>query len=249
MKWWKIAALVIGTGILGGLVIAGCAPNAPPSGVPASRPTLPSRESTSSPQVVTPTPIPTPTPPPPWYIAPPPTGMPYIKGPTPYPPPKNAQELLAQQEEIDRKSRATGGTVTRAGPETKGATITVAGKNIKLPDDAYWDGIAMEVSCLNEVPCAQTPIIGIVRGKSEIGVSINTGQIAGEKVAPGEEGAFAFLDKELPPQVIGPRTRGATLRIAGRDLKLPEDAWVGAIIEDKDMVPGRNCVPPPKTQY
>lgn len=240
MKWWKIAALVIGTGILGGLVIAGCAPNAHTSSIPASRPTLPSQESTYSPQVVTPTPTPTPTPPPPWYIGPPSTHIP-PRGPTPLPP-----ELWKEQE---RQEQAIPGRITRAGPETKGATITIAGKKIKLPDDVYWDGIVGPINCLAGIPCGRPPMIIIVRGKSTLGVNFNSGQITGETIAPGEDGAFAFLDKELPLQVTGPRTSGTTLRIAGKDIKLPADAYVGDILSDKDMVPGRDCVPPPKTQY
>lgn len=231
MKKWLPIVFVVG---LMAFFLA-CRPHLSAQDSPASRPVIPLGQTISNPQVVTPTPTPTPTMPPPWAM---PTRQPPadMHGATPLPP-----DLWKEQ---IKKAEAMPGGITRAGPETKGSTITIADKKIKLPADAYWNGILASLDCAAGIPCPDPPIITIRRGNSFIQVQINTGQITSETIASGEAGIFAFLDKELPTQVTGPRTKGATLNIAGKSVKLPDDAFVMRIMTEKDIRPGADCVRP-----
>ena len=132
-----------------------------------------------------------------------------------------------------------------SGPATRGAIITVAGKKIKLPDDAYIDSLITIVEPLPGVPTYATPIYVISRGKSKVSISAPTGQLVFERISSEEKGIFDFLDKELPPQVIGVRTMGATLVIAGKHVKLPDNALVVRFIDKIEPDPyGTSLITP-----
>lgn len=75
-------------------------------------------------------------------------------------------------------------------------TIRIKGIDIKLPDDAYVEGLVMEVDVFKgQTP--ELPYYIIVRGSSRISVTERTGRILREVTAPGEENAFDFLKKAL----------------------------------------------------
>ena len=80
----------------------------------------------------------------------------------------------------------------------KGETVTIAGVEIHLPEDAYIDAFISKALCRPGSTCARLPWVVIQRGESKIFVSIPTGVIDREIIAPGEEGAFDFLKEVLP---------------------------------------------------
>jgi hypothetical protein len=87
--------------------------------------------------------------------------------------------------------------VALSGPATKGALISIAGKAVQLPPDAFIAGTVSTFGCVVPHPCPQTPIVVLQRGNSTIAVSVPTGAVVSEKVAPGEEAAFDFLQEVL----------------------------------------------------
>ena len=109
--------------------------------------------------------------------------------------------LVAAREEILREDIASdrGILIPIAGPKTAGQTISIAGVFIKLPIDAYLNGIVVSGVCTigDDSPCIFGPFQIIKRGNSTISVSTSTGEIVHEEVAPGEDGAFDFLKDGL----------------------------------------------------
>ena len=83
------------------------------------------------------------------------------------------------------------------GPSRKGATVAIKGINIKLPDDAYIEGlVAAAMGVVGQTP-PETPYYVIVRGNSRVLVTERTGRILREILATGEENAFDFLKRAL----------------------------------------------------
>ena len=180
------------------LVIAACRPTL------ASAPPELNTQEIAPAQAVTPTPTPTPPLKYAEVIGPAPTpSVSRPPGPTfkVFPPPKTDEEAMQQRQErikeLEALGQAPGPGVKSAGPQTKGFTVVVAGKKIKLPDDAYIGAIVSEVVCIPGQPCSKAPLLGIQRNNSYIIVSIPTGRIDKEVIAPGEEGAFDFLKRAL----------------------------------------------------
>lgn len=90
-----------------------------------------------------------------------------------------------------------------SGPATRGIETCIAGKTVKLPDDAWIRGIM--VTWLVITPDSakaynNRPVMIINSGNSTIGIGINTGVVTGGRVAPGEEGSFDFLKRVFPDQ-------------------------------------------------
>jgi hypothetical protein len=115
------------------------------------------------------------------------------------PKPTTLEEERRWREEIVRLN--PGYSTPVSGPETLGATITVAGKTIKLPPDAYLGGelVAYFGACNLPSPCPETPILLIQRGNSTIGIVMRTGQLVENPdfIKPGEERLFDFLREAL----------------------------------------------------
>ncbi len=84
-----------------------------------------------------------------------------------------------------------------SGPTTKGMTITIAGKKIKLPDDTYIEHNVYDITASPGKNAPETPYFVIARGNSRILVPKRSGKIYSETIAPGEEGAFNFLKEAL----------------------------------------------------
>ena len=89
------------------------------------------------------------------------------------------------------------GNIIQPAPN-KGETVTIAGVEIHLPEDAYIDYFISKARCLPGGTCARLPWVVIRRGESKIFVSIPTGVIDREIISSGEEGAFDFLKGALP---------------------------------------------------
>lgn len=83
------------------------------------------------------------------------------------------------------------------GPATKGMTITIKGKKVKLPNDAYIEYYVTEGIPSPGAKMPELPILIIARGNSRIDISKGSGTINRETIAPGEEGAFNFLKEAL----------------------------------------------------
>lgn len=77
--------------------------------------------------------------------------------------------------------------------DTRGKPITVGGRTVALPADAYVEGLTTNVLCVPERPCPETPFYTIRRGKSWLNVAVRSGKILAEGPALGEEGAFNSL--------------------------------------------------------
>ena len=105
-----------------------------------------------------------------------------------------------QVTEIRRaEEREGGGVHTKiSGPETAGKLLLIAGKEVKLPPDAYVTAYVAHVLCIVGRPCPETPIYVIKRNSSTIEISIPSGTVIKKDVAPDDEGAFDFLKGVLP---------------------------------------------------
>ncbi len=78
----------------------------------------------------------------------------------------------------------------------RGQLLRIAGHFVQLPPDAYVNPEAAGPTCVPDLPCAG-PTYRIVRGGSSASVSVTSGAILSEEIAPGEEGAFDFLRQVL----------------------------------------------------
>ena len=154
------------------------------------------------PAAAAPTEVPDSSTAPPSEPPPPSAGTPYDPLPgtppvsTPAPPPA-AERLphpgqrpsLTPEEEIERRREI--------GYQTAPRRIHVAGRDLELPQDVfveYWIATAV---CVVGGPCPEAPYYVIRRGNSTIMVSVRSGTLRDEKIAPGEEGAFDFLKAAL----------------------------------------------------
>lgn len=94
------------------------------------------------------------------------------------------------------------------GPEAKGIRVTIAGKTIQLPPDAYVAGESLiewyalpgmseeEIRRMYDNKSA----FELVIGDSHITIGIVTGDILMGKIAPGNKGVFDFLKEVFPEQ-------------------------------------------------
>jgi hypothetical protein len=98
------------------------------------------------------------------------------------------------------------GIVAVAGPATRGKTLQVAGKTLKLPDDAQLGGIVVEGLPAVDVPLKR-PVLGgtivlIERGDAQIFLSLTTGEF---EVAKGTPEQYDFLIQALGRSKMLPR--------------------------------------------
>ncbi|MBI4287424.1 MAG: hypothetical protein HY671_03210 [Chloroflexi bacterium] len=115
-----------------------------------------------------------------------------------YPPAKSKDEVIARLRQWEKDTgRPPGKIAAASGPETKGVTITLAGKKIKLPEDAFIEHNIVDVVSPPGGPRIETPVLVLRRGNSTISISVPSGKVHEEKLAPGEEKAFDFLRKAL----------------------------------------------------
>lgn len=82
-----------------------------------------------------------------------------------------------------------------SGLETMGSTISVGGKLVKLPPDAYVASFIVSGICA-EAPCPRLPAQVLSRGNATILIDAE-GQLWDEQFAKGEEHAFDFLKEAL----------------------------------------------------
>jgi hypothetical protein len=109
-----------------------------------------------------------------------------------------AAEVEEWVQKMLEENRNNGGfDIITVGPTTKGCNISVAGKIIKLPDDAWVESRADRIECTMGYSCPKTPFYTIARGDSRIEVDYS-GKIWSEEIAQGNEGAFDFLKEALP---------------------------------------------------
>lgn len=88
--------------------------------------------------------------------------------------------------------------IAATGPETKGALIEIAGKQIQLPSDAYIAYDLFDVVCvIGGDPCPETPLYIIARSSSTITVSAPSGIIYKEEISEGDKEPFAFIKDAL----------------------------------------------------
>jgi len=171
-RWlWAIVAVAVIAGLVfGGIALAG-----------ASKPTSLNPETLSVKPTPTPWPSPLPTPPnqnQPSYVM-------------------TAAEVEEWLQKMLEENRNNGGfDIITVGPTTKGCNIAVAGKVIKLPDDAYVEARADCILCIAGFTCPQTPFYTIARGNSRLEVDYS-GKIWSEEIAQGDEGAFDFIKEAL----------------------------------------------------
>lgn len=140
-----------------------------------------------------------PAPPPGLQVVPqgaaPPVGIP---APVDVSIPERFRRLPGETEQQYQARVSVGSTVINLARESRGKPITIAGRTVQLPPDAYLYGIVAGVMCVEGAgQCPEAPAYVIKRGNSVINVVPRNGKIQGEYVAPGEEGAFDFLRESL----------------------------------------------------
>lgn len=115
------------------------------------------------------------------------------------------EQMRAEYAKLNQQLEAEGlGTITfDRGPLTRGAEIEIAGRKIRLPNDAEVGGIIQEGIPIDPSISLDSmlPYIVIFRGQSAIHIHLNTGHVLYGWFAPGEQGAFDFLKTYFPEQV------------------------------------------------
>ena len=175
------------------LVIAACQPTL------ASAPPEITKQETTPAQVATPTPTPKVG----ASVDVDPRNWPKMdnKPPVMLPPFRDKPAATLEEELAWRKEMIDKGLISNAppayGPHRKGDFVIIKGIKIKLPDDTYNDGFVAGVDVPMGKPQPETPYYIIVRGNSRILVTVHTGKILREIIAPGEENTFDFLKRAL----------------------------------------------------
>ncbi|HLN61472.1 MAG TPA: hypothetical protein VK464_07920 [Symbiobacteriaceae bacterium] len=101
-----------------------------------------------------------------------------------------AEQKTAMQQELE----AQGKIKYLSGPMTRGQKVEFGGHTVQLPADAYVKQFIVSVDCDPARPCIDdVPYLVIERGQSTIYVSAKAGKVLREKLAPGQERAFDFL--------------------------------------------------------
>jgi hypothetical protein len=136
---------------------------------------------------------------PPGAVPPPPSHIPAQRQPL----------VLEEQEELRQEVQQEGKgiPIKVSGPETKGSTIYVDKAVIKLPSDAYVEHFIVHGECMVNSLCPQFPLYIIRRGNSTSEISLGSGSIIAETIAPGEAGAFNFLKDKLSVDSVSPSQR------------------------------------------
>lgn len=113
------------------------------------------------------------------------------------PPPPAAR--LERDRRAHKNELSAGGRVVDIAVESRGKPVTIAGKQVPLPPDAYVSGVLSSVVCdpvelaARGRTCPETPALIIKRGNSTMIVGIATGRVSQETLARGEERSFDFL--------------------------------------------------------
>ena len=115
--------------------------------------------------------------------------------PTHIPEPRSTQDTVTD-EERDEVKRRRAYSSQEWGPHTAGTVIEIAGRQVQLPTDVYVEGIVDHVLCVEGESCPNTPIYGLRRGDSRVGIEEHTGQFV-----PGSSdsdlAAFDFIQEAL----------------------------------------------------
>ena len=188
-----------------------------------------------------------------------PTATPTQEAPPSVPPTEDVTSVTGIQDSMPTD------IVTPTVPSTLGKVIPIADKQIQLPPDGYVEDLIMTVECVEGIPCPPHPYYIIVRGDSTVYVTLK-GEIIGQEIVTGEEGAFDFLKEALgidPGMPIGPPTdprlttipvpkrgdssspKGGSIYIAGRSIQLPPDAYIQTVIEEVMCAVNGYCPPVP----
>ncbi len=184
-------------------------------------------------------------PPPPPLSTPSP---PQLPTPTPHDT-ATFEEVKALTEAMARETRQV---------KCVGGPVKLAGRLIQLPDDAYEASWGWG-TCYGDMPCPKNPVTTIARGASEVTVG-GDGKVWSAVLAPGEAGAFDFLQEALKAPIVqvpnsgtscesvpfskGDPYRlglGATEIIVGRRIQLPEDARRAMCGSMVSCVLGQGC--------
>lgn len=98
---------------------------------------------------------------------------------------------------IEKQPQGTTRIVKSSGPQTSGSIIHVRGQQIRLPADAWVEEYYTSMLCEVGGRCPETPFLVLRRGNSILALSAPSGVIHERSTAPGEEGAFRFLEEAL----------------------------------------------------
>lgn len=99
--------------------------------------------------------------------------------------------IAALQAEAERKY-GPGESVPVGGSTTRGSIITIAGRDIQMPDNVEIDGFLSNASCPVGVPCLIPPIYTLRNNETRntIGVSVRTGMVGDPGLPPDELAAI-----------------------------------------------------------
>ncbi|MDF2629225.1 MAG: hypothetical protein K0R39_3056 [Symbiobacteriaceae bacterium] len=105
-------------------------------------------------------------------------------------------EKLRLQEQLEGDGRIQ----ALSGPRTLGALVSIGGRKIQLPADAFIAKFVVGIDCMPGGPCPdELPFLILARGQSQVWVGPRTGRIFHERTAPGHDQAFAFLREVTQP--------------------------------------------------
>lgn len=125
-----------------------------------------------------------------------PEAVPY---PESLPPDSTMEEQLAWKRQFVEWAEQGGYIRHVSGEETRGSVITVADKEIRLPDDAYVKAFIV----MDEPPSNHAPYYVIQRGNSTITISERTGYVLNLKLDEADRKPFDFLKKHIKGYLEG----------------------------------------------
>jgi len=120
---------------------------------------------------------------------------------TPEPPPLTvSEEALAKMQEQSQRLEAESESRDVDGPETAGATIQVAGRDVKLPDHVQMDGMLITASCMPTHPDCDKDLPYLVLRDTNVpeqwlGLKLDTGKIIQDTEHLSDEGRAEQLSR------------------------------------------------------
>jgi|GEM_PF-5585527 len=113
------------------------------------------------------------------------------------------EQMREEYAKLNRQLEAEGlGTIMfDRGPLTRGTEIVIAGRKMRLPDNAEIRAIlsnGLTPSLPRDMTESPTTVAVITRGNSSITLDMTTGRVVEIHFAPGEKNAFDFVKAHFP---------------------------------------------------
>lgn len=114
-------------------------------------------------------------------------------------PGRSIEEDLAWKAQFTTWAEQNGHIQKLSGEDTKGATINISGKDVKLPADAFVLAYVVSVEPLSNVEetLKHVPYYAIQSGNSVIAIAARTGFVVNLTLDPADSKPFEFLKKHI----------------------------------------------------